>query len=74
MTKAVVVNKSKGLFLPSDLRALSQTWDVGGGGYTAHAHTRSHLAREFFWLGDLAALMTLQEPVFIYRAYPVALL
>ena len=31
VTKLVVVNISKGLFLPSDLRASSHTWDLMGG-------------------------------------------
>lgn len=39
MTKLVAVNKSKGLFLPSDLSSLSQTWDIMGDIHNPHAHT-----------------------------------
>lgn len=67
MTKLVVVNISKGLFLPSDLSTSSQTWDLMGVIHDPRTHDKSPCWRlEFVQLSDLAALLTLQGPGVIY--------
>lgn len=67
MTKLVVVNIGKGLFLPSDLRASSHTWDLMGVIHDPCTHDESPCRRpEFVRLSDQAALVTLQGPVVIY--------
>lgn len=67
MTKVAVVNKSKGLFLPSNLRAQSQMWAVMVVIHNPCAHDKSPcLSPEFVQLSDLARLVTPQRPVVIY--------
>lgn len=67
VTKLAVVNKSKGLFLLSDLSAPSQTQSVMEVIHDPCTHDKSPCrGPEFVWLSDLAALMTQQGPVVIY--------
>ena len=67
VTKLVVVNKSKGPFLLSDLSAPSQTQTIMEVIHDPCTHDKSPCrGPEFVQLSDLAAVVTQQGPVVIY--------